>query len=118
MLLFIRPSPKNLSFEVLLISSERMRERTLDRQVLLWQFSCGVEVRKVGFWNVSNPERGAYRKARLLDGGQVVSELEYNFAYGSSSAPKLQVNDLVPNSQGISVALSQRSLTLTLNTCL
>ncbi|AKB11908.1 hypothetical protein SAMN02910340_01371 [Methanosarcina thermophila] len=105
---------ENLSFEVLLISSERMRERTLDRQVLLLgSFPAGVEVRKVGFWNVSNPERGAYIvRARLLDGGQVVSELEYNFAYGSSSAPKLQVNDLVPNSQGISVALSPKEASL------
>ncbi|AYK14086.1 MAG: hypothetical protein ACOX7X_02450 [Methanosarcina flavescens] len=105
---------ENLSLEVLLVSSERMRERTLDRQVLLLgSFPAGVEVTKVGFWSVSNPERGAYiAKARLLDGRQVVSEMEYNFAYGSSSAPKLQVNDLVPNSQGISVALSPKEASL------
>lgn len=105
---------ENLSLEALLVSSERTREKTLDRQVLLLgNLPAGAEIKKVGFWNVSTPERGAYTlRARLLDGRQVVSEAEYNFAYGSNSAPRLQVNDLVPNSQGISVALSPKEASL------
>jgi hypothetical protein len=105
---------ENLSIEALLMTSEGMREKTLDRQVLLaGSLPAGVGVTKVGLWDVSNPERGAYKlRARLLDGEQVLSEVEYNFAYGSSSASRLQVNDLVPNSQGISVALSPKEASL------
>jgi hypothetical protein len=105
---------ENLSLEVLLVSSEGTREKTLDRQVLLiGSLPANIGVMKVGFWNVSNPERGAYRlKARLLEGKQVISEAESNFAYGSNSASRLQVNDLVPNSQGISVALSPKEASL------
>lgn len=105
---------ENLSLEAVLVSSRGTRENTLDRQVLLLDnLPEDTEVTKVGFWNVSNPERGAYiLRARLLDGSQVLSEAEYNFAYGSSSAPRLQVNDLVPNSQGISVALSSKEASL------
>ena len=70
-------------------------------------------VMKVGFWDIRNPERGAYvLRAKLLEKKQVLSEAEYNFIYGSNSASRLQVNDLVPNSQGISVALSPREASL------
>lgn len=105
---------ENLSLEALLVSSEGTREKTLDRQVLLaGSLPANVEVTKVGFWNVSNPERGSYTlRARLLEGKQVLSEAEYNFAYGSNSASRLQVNDLVPNSQGMSVALSPKEASL------
>ncbi|MDP4193068.1 MAG: hypothetical protein Q8858_16000, partial [Bacteroidota bacterium] len=56
---------------------------------------------------------GAYKlKTRLFEGEQVLSETEYNFAYGSNSASRLQINDLVPNSQGISVAISPKETCL------
>ena len=105
---------KNLSLEMLLVSSEGTHERTLDRQVfLIGSLPVNIGVMKVGFWNVSNPERGAYMlKARLLDGQQVLSDAKYNFAYGRNSASRLQINDLVPNSQGISVALSPKEASL------
>ncbi len=105
---------ENLSLEVILLSSEGTREKTLDRQVFsVGSLPASIGITKVGFWNVSNPERGAYMlKARLLEGKQVLSEAQYNFAYGSNSASRLQVNDLVPNSQGISVALSPEEASL------
>ena len=105
---------ENLSLEVLLVSSEGTRERTIDRQAFLVDhLPANAGIMKVGFWNVSNPERGAYKlKARLLEEEQVLSETEYNFAYGSNSASRLQVNDLVPNSQGISVVLSPKEASL------
>jgi len=105
---------ENLSLEVFLVSSEGTREKTLDRQVILvGSLPANAGVTKVGFWNVGNPERGAYKlKARLLEGKQALSEAEYNFAYGTNSASRLQVNDLVPNSQGISVALSPKEASL------
>lgn len=109
------PHPEeNLSLEVFLISSKGTREKTLDRQeFLVSSLPANVGVTKVGFWKVSNPERGAYKlKARLLEEEQVLSEAEYNFAYGSNSASRLLVNDLVPNSQGISVALSPKEASL------
>ncbi|MGB9940615.1 hypothetical protein [Methanosarcina sp.] len=105
---------ENLSLEALLVSSEGTHEKTLDRQVLLaGSLPANIRATKVGFWNVSNPERGSYTlRARLLEGKQVISEAEYNFAYGSNSASRLQVNDLVPNSQGMSVALSPKEASL------
>lgn len=105
---------ENLSLEVLLVSSKGAREKTIDRQVFLVDsLPANAGVMKVGFWNVSNPERGAYKlKAKLLEGEHVLSETEYNFAYGSNSASRLQVNDLVPNSQGLSVVLSPKEASL------
>lgn len=105
---------ENLSLEVFLVSSEGTREKTLDSQVfLVGSLPANVGVTKVGFWNVNDSERGAYRlKARIVKEEQVLSEAKYNFAYGSNSASRLQVNDLVPNSQGISVALSPKEASI------
>lgn len=104
----------NLSLEVFLVRPVGTNEKTLDRQVLsIDNIPANKQVIKVGFWNVGSSERGAYKlKARLLEGKQTLSEAEYNFAYGTNSASRLQVNDLVSNSQGISVALSPKEASL------
>lgn len=104
----------NLSLEVLLVRSTGTNEKTLDKQVLpIDNIPANKQVTKVGFWNVGNSERGAYKlKARLLEGNKAISEAKYNFAYGTNSALRLQVNDLVANSQGISVALSPKEASL------
>ncbi|HHV23141.1 MAG TPA: hypothetical protein GXX65_00835 [Methanosarcina sp.] len=114
MTLYSTQPEENLSLEVFLISSKGTYEKTLDRQeILVSSLPANVRVTKVGFWKVSNPERGAYKlKARLVEGEQILSEAEYNFAYGSNSASRLLVNDLVPNSHGISVALSPKEASL------
>lgn len=104
----------NLNLEVLLVKPVGTSEETLDRQVFsVDSIPANKQVIKVGFWNVGSPERGAYKlKARLLEGKQTISEAEYNFSYGTNSASRLQVNDLVANSQGISVALSPKEASL------
>lgn len=114
MTLYSTQPEENLSLEVFLISSKGTYEKTLDRQeFLVSSLPANVRITKVGFWKVSNPERGAYKlKARLVEGEQILSEAEYNFAYGSNSASRLLVNDLVPNSHGISVALSPKEASL------
>lgn len=102
-------SEEDLTLEVSLV---RPRGTGREEVVAEQEFSAGslpadTRVTKVGFWDVRNAERGAYAlKARLLDQGQVVSESEYGFVYGSNSALRLQVSDLVPNSEGINVVLS------------
>ncbi|MDR7664636.1 hypothetical protein RG963_02305 [Methanosarcina sp. Z-7115] len=112
--LYSDQSEENLSLEILLVSSEGMNEKILSRQVFsVDSLPANAGVMKVGCWDIRNPERGAYvSRAKLLEGKQVLSEAEYNFVYGSNSASRLQVNDLVPNSQGISVALSPREASL------
>lgn len=112
--LYSDQSEENLSLEILLVSSEGMSEKILSRQVFsVDSLPANAGVMKVGCWDIRNPERGAYvSRAKLLEGEQVLSEAEYNFVYGSNSASRLQVNDLVPNSQGISVALSPREASL------
>ena len=112
--LYSDQSEENLSLEILLVSSEGMSEKILSRQVFsVDSLPANAGVMKVGCWDIRNPERGAYvSRAKLLEGKQVLSEAEYNFVYGSNSASRLQVNDLVPNSQGISVALSPREASL------
>jgi len=104
----------NLSLEVLLVRPMGTSEETLDRQVFsIDSIPANKQVIKVGFLNVESSERGAYKlKASLLEGKQVISEAEYDFAYGTNSASRLQVNDLVANSQGISVALSPKEASL------
>ncbi len=105
---------KNLSLEVLLVRPVGTNEETLDRQIFsVDNISANKQVMKVGSWNIGSPERGAYKlKAKLLEGKQVLTEAEYNFAYGTNSASRLQINDLVANSQGISVALSPKEASL------
>ncbi|WP_292387953.1 hypothetical protein [Methanosarcina sp. UBA5] len=104
----------NLSLEVLLARPVGTNEEMLDRQVFsIDSIPANKQVIKVGFWNVGSSERGAYKlKARLLEGKLALSEAEYNFAYGTNSASRLQVNDLVANSEGISVALSPKEASL------
>lgn len=112
--LYSDQSEENLSLEILLVSSEGMNEKILSRQVFsVDSLPANAGVMKVGCWDIRNPERGAYvSRAKLLEGKQVLSEAEYNFVYGSNSASRIQVNDLVPNSQGISVALSPMEASL------
>ncbi len=104
----------NLSLEVLLVKPVGTTEETLGRQIFsVDSVPTNKQVIKVGLWNVGNPERGSYKlKARLFEGQQTLSESEYNFAYGTNSASRLQVNDLVANSQGISVALSPKEASI------
>jgi hypothetical protein len=91
-----------------------INEETLSRQVFSVDgIPANTGVMKVGFWNIKNPERGAYAlKARLLAGEKLLSESKYDFVYGSNSASRFQVNDLISNSQGISVALSPKEASL------
>jgi outer membrane lipoprotein-sorting protein len=105
---------ENLTLEFSLVRPENGNEKVIATQ----EFSIGslpanTRVTKVGFWDVRNSERGAYvLKARLLEQGQVLSESKYDFVYGSNSASRLQVDDLVPNSEGIAVVLSPNQASL------
>lgn len=112
--LYSTQQKENLTLDVSLVRPERGIEEVIATQ----EFSGGslpanTKVTKVGLWDIRNAERGAYTlKAKLLEQGQILSESEYNFVYGSNSASRLQVNDLVPNSQGISVVLSPKEASL------
>ena len=105
---------KNLTLETSLIRPGRGSEEAISTQEFLTgSFPANTRVTKVGFWDVRNPERGAYTlRARLMEQGQVLSESKYEFVYGSNSASRLQVDDLVPNSEGISVVLSPNQASL------
>jgi len=99
---------KNLTIEVSLVKpGTRSEEVIAVQEFSTGSFPANTRVTKVGFWDIKNAERGAYiLKARLLDRGRALSESDYSFVYGSNSALRLQVNDLVPNSEGITVVLS------------
>ncbi|HNW37910.1 MAG TPA: hypothetical protein PKJ75_03565 [Methanosarcina vacuolata] len=105
---------KNLTLETSLIRPGRGSEEVIATQKFLTgSFPANTRVTKVGFWDVRNPKRGAYTlRARLMEQGQVLSESKYEFVYGSNSASRLQVDDLVPNSEGISVVLSPNQASL------
>jgi hypothetical protein len=112
--LYSNQQEENLTLEVFIVKPSGMNEQILARQVFsISDFPGNTRIKKVGFWDLPNPERGAYAiRARILDGGEVLSEAEYSFVYGSNSPSRLQINDLAPNSQGISVALSAREASL------
>ena len=105
---------ENLTLEISLVRPENGNEETIATQEFLTgSFPANTRVTKVGFWDVRNPESGAYTlRVRLIDQGQVLSEVEYDFVYGSYSAFRLHVDDLVPNSDGISVVLSPNQASL------
>ncbi|MCQ1536317.1 hypothetical protein FTO70_11630 [Methanosarcina sp. KYL-1] len=97
-----------LTLEVVLVRPEGKGEEVLDRQVFsVDSLPANTRVIKVGFWDIGNAERGSYYLRASLSGeGKLLSESEYGFAYGTRSVSRLRVNDLIPNSEGISVALS------------
>jgi hypothetical protein len=105
---------ENLTLETSLIRLENGNEEVIATQEFLTgSLPADTRVTKVGFWDVRNPDRGAYTlRARLMEQGQVLSESKYEFVYGSNSASRLQVEDLVPNSEGISVVLSPNQASL------
>ncbi|MCC4770376.1 hypothetical protein FXV91_09295 [Methanosarcina sp. DH2] len=105
---------ENLTLEVSLVRPGRGSGEVIAKQKFsTGSFPANTRVTKVGFWDVRNAERGAYTiKARLLENGQALSESEYGFVYGSNSAARLQVDDLVPNSEGITVVLSPNQASL------
>lgn len=108
-----QPEP-SLVLEVTLLRPMGTSEKQISSQVFsIENLPVNKNLMKVGFWNLSSPERGAYMlRARLLEGDTLLSEAKYPFVYGSNSSARLQVNDLVPNSQGISVALSPKESSL------
>lgn len=105
---------ENLTLETSLVRSENGNEEVIATQEFLTgSLPADTRVTKVGFWDVRNPERGSYTLiSRLIEQGQVLSEAEYDFVYGSYSVSRLQVDDLVPNSDGISVVLSPNQASL------
>ncbi|AKB78884.1 hypothetical protein MSHOH_2401 [Methanosarcina horonobensis HB-1 = JCM 15518] len=105
---------ENLTIEASLVRPGRGTEEVIaSQEFLTGSLPADTRVTKVGFWEIRNAERGAYTlKIRLLEQGQVLSESEYDFVYGSNSASRLQVNDLVPNSEGITVVLSPNQASL------
>jgi methionine-rich copper-binding protein CopC len=105
---------KNLTLETSLVRSENGNEEVIATQEFLTgSLPADTGVTKVGFWDVRNPERGAYTlRAKLMEQEQVLSEAEYDFVYGSYSASRLHVDDLVSNSEGISVVLSPNQASL------
>lgn len=105
---------ENLTLEISLIRPGSGSEEIIATQKFLTgSFPENTRITKVGFWDVRNPGRGAYTlRARLMEQGQVLSESKYEFVYGSNSASRLQVDDLVPNSEGISVVLSPNQASL------
>lgn len=112
--LYSNQPEENLTLEVSLVRPERGNEAVIATQAFsTGSFPANMRVMKVGFWNIRNAERGAYTlRARLLEQGKVLSESEYSFVYGSNSASKLQVDDLVSNSEGIAVVLSPNQASL------
>ncbi|AKB29180.1 hypothetical protein MSSIT_2461 [Methanosarcina siciliae T4/M] len=112
--LYSNQPEEDLTLEVSLVRPDRGNEEVIATQTFpTGSFPANTRVMKVGFWNIRNAERGAYTlRARLLDQKKVLSESEYDFVYGSNSASRLQVDDLVPNSEGITVALSPNQASL------
>jgi len=112
--LYSNQPEEDLTLEVFLVRPDGGNEEVIATQTFpTGSFPANTRVMKVGFWEVRNAERGAYTiRARLLDQEKVLSESEYDFVYGSNSASRLQVDDLVPNSEGITVALSPNQASL------
>jgi hypothetical protein len=99
---------ENLTLEVVLVRPVGNDKEVLSRQVFpVDSLPANSRVTKVGLWDIKNAQRGAYSmRASLNKNGQILSESNYDFTYGTHSVSKLRVGDLIPNSQGISVVIS------------
>jgi hypothetical protein len=98
----------HLTLEVILFRPVGTNEEILARQVFpIDRLLPNTRVTKVGSWDISNAERGAYSiRASLIENGQVLSGSKYDFTYGDNSVSRLRVGNLIANSEGISVILS------------
>lgn len=99
---------EGLSLEAFLVRKERGEETLLSNKTFTLDFlPARTRSIRVGLWNVSGNEEGVYLlKARLFQKGKLISSAEYEFIYGRKSLPKFRINDLLANSEGISVVLS------------
>lgn len=99
---------EDLTLETSLVRTESNTEEVFVKKVFsVEEVPANTRVIKVGFWDVKGAEDGSYLlKARLLRDKELLSEAEYKFVYGRRSIPRVRVNDLVPNSEGISVVIS------------
>lgn len=105
---FSEEPDEGLTLEALLVRLEGKDEEVLAREVFpVDTVPANTRVIKVGSWDAGRMEDGGYAlRGRLLKDEEVLSEAEYKFVYGRRSIPKLRVNDLIPNSEGISVVIT------------
>jgi hypothetical protein len=78
---------EHLTLEVILLSPAGNNEEVLARQVFpIDNLPANTRVTKIGFWDIRNAQRGAYRIwASLIENGQVLSESKYDFTYQAVS---------------------------------
>jgi hypothetical protein len=99
---------EHLTLEVILLNPAGNNEEVLARQVFpMDNLPANTRVTKVGFWDIRNAQRGAYRiRVSLIENGQVLTASKYDFTYGDNSVSRLRVGNLIANSEGISIVLS------------
>lgn len=106
--LYSEEPEENLTLEAVLVRPKGKEEKVLDRQVFPVRIlPANTNVIKVGFWDIEEGERGSYSsRVKLFREEELLSEAEYSFDYAARSVSRLRINDLIPNSEGISVSLS------------
>ncbi|HIE31639.1 MAG TPA: hypothetical protein EYP67_04550 [Methanosarcinales archaeon] len=66
-----------------------------------------TDITKVLSWNLKSPEDGFYiTRMTLSMEGSVLDTRHYNFSYGSPALPRVLIEDIIPDSRGVSVILS------------
>jgi hypothetical protein len=66
-----------------------------------------AEITKVVPWDLKSPEDGFYiTKMTFSMGGSVQDTRYHNFSYGSPTLPRVFINDIIPDSRGVSIILS------------
>ncbi len=66
-----------------------------------------IEITKVVHWDLKSPEGGFYiTRITLAMDGSVLDTKYHNFSYGSPALPRVFIDDIIPDSSGVSVILS------------
>jgi hypothetical protein len=77
------------------------------RHVTIEEMTPNTDITKVFSWNIANPEDGFYRTRMTLSmDGSLLDTQYYNFSYGSMALPRLFIEDVIPDSSGVSVILA------------
>ena len=77
------------------------------RQVTIEEIFPNTDIIKVFSWDITNPKYGYYRTRMTLSvDGSFLETQYYNFSYGFIAQPRILIEDIIPDSSGVSVILA------------
>lgn len=99
-------SVQNLTLKFYLFDDENLIDKKVLRIDDLRPESKNIRVIS---WDAKNPDRGLYKVSfQLLKDGSVIASKNHSFSYGSPTIPRIVVDDVIANSNGLSLMINPK----------